>query len=130
MGFFDSFLKGLNDDKENRMIVDMVNDLDEDNPQYRNKTLANAPSNYGWYTCARCGKKFRRSQVDVDYIIPRSKGGDNSRYNLQILCQHCNRSKQNDMKDTADDLERRNRELKRQDREDRELLNYISRKRR
>lgn len=31
-------------------------------------------SNYGWYTCAHCGRKLRKGDVDIDHILPRSKG--------------------------------------------------------
>ena len=59
------------------------------------------------YTCPRCGRKSRKSQLDVDHIVPQSKGEDNYRYNFQIMCAHCNRSKRDDMRDTYRDLERR-----------------------
>ena len=29
-------------------------------------------SNYGWYTCAHCGRKLRKGDVDIDHILPRS----------------------------------------------------------
>ena len=50
-------------------------------------------SNYGWYTCAHCGRKLRKGDVDIDHILPRSKGGIDNPRNLQCLCVHCNRSK-------------------------------------
>ena len=52
-------------------------------------------SNYGWYTCAHCGRKLRKGDVDIDHILPRSKGGIDDPRNLQCLCVHCNRSKGN-----------------------------------
>ena len=59
--------------------------------------------NRGWYTCRHCGRKFRKGDVDIDHIIPQSRGGDDSLDNLQCLCKHCNRSKGNRMDDCYDD---------------------------
>lgn len=128
MGFFDSFSKAYHDNKDNKEIIEMYHDLAEDDSDYRKKAFDNSDSNYGWYQCSKCGRKFRKSEMDVDHILPKSKGGSNSRYNLQILCQHCNRSKQADTSETADDLARRNQELKKQDKDDLEFLNAISRR--
>lgn len=64
---------------------------------YRDTYFENNESNYGWYTCVRCGKKLRRGDVDIDHIIPQSRGGNNNVNNLQCMCKHCNRSKRNDM---------------------------------
>lgn len=39
--------------------------------------------------CACCLKSIKNS-YQVDHIIPLSKGGSNSKYNLQLLCAPCN----------------------------------------
>lgn len=48
-------------------------------------------------TCQICGANRYRDNVkiEVDHIIPVSKGGTNDIYNLQTLCQRCNREKHN-----------------------------------
>jgi len=50
--------------------------------------------------CALCGTTKRESILDVDHILPRSKGGKTVYENLQVLCAKCNRSKRD--KDTTD----------------------------
>jgi len=50
--------------------------------------------------CALCGITKNDSPLDVDHIIPRSRGGSNDISNLQVLCAKCNRTKGN--KDDAD----------------------------
>lgn len=45
------------------------------------------------YRCIECRKSIKREAWEVDHIMPLVKGGSNDRYNLQILCQRCNRRK-------------------------------------
>lgn len=128
MGFFDGFKEGLgikpNTKSDYQEVIDMYNEEDDDS-DYRKRGIENSSSNNGWYTCIKCGKKYRRSDMDVDHIIPKSKGGDSSRENLQLICKHCNRSKRADMSDTYDDLARRRGELDKQDQEDIEYLRKV-----
>ena len=42
--------------------------------------------------CVICGSKKR---LNIDHIVPISKGGTNSMDNVQILCFSCNRKKSN-----------------------------------
>jgi 5-methylcytosine-specific restriction endonuclease McrA len=86
----------------NKKLVDIM--LSGEEKGYRQKALEDTPSNNGWYTCPKCGRKFRQSQMDADHIEPKSKGGSNNRANMQLLCQHCNRSKGASTEDTAKDL--------------------------
>lgn len=44
------------------------------------------------YTCQRCNS---RSFLELDHIIPRSKGGATTYENLQVLCHGCNMQKGN-----------------------------------
>lgn len=64
---------------------------------------ANPPMN-GKYRCKACGGWFKKTDIDIDHIIPQNRGGTDSLYNLQALCKHCNRSKQDSMADTIPDL--------------------------
>ena len=41
------------------------------------------------YTCQACGKKRQRRTLEVNHIIPRSKGGDDDPTNLISLCKYC-----------------------------------------
>src|SRR4029077_4306219 len=40
--------------------------------------------------CMKCGSTWNLS---VDHIVPRSKGGTNHPFNLQVLCRSCNSKK-------------------------------------
>jgi len=42
------------------------------------------------YSCAKCNSKER---IEMDHIIPVSKGGQHSKENIQPLCRPCNASK-------------------------------------
>ena len=77
---------------------------------YREDWFASNESNHGWYTCARCGKKVRKADVDIDHIVPQKYGGSDKLFNLQCLCKHCNRSKQASLKDTLPDLAKTNKQ--------------------
>ena len=75
---------------------------------YRDEWFANNESNHGWYTCARCGTKIRKADVDIDHLVTQKYGGSDKLFNLQCLCKHCNRSKQASLKDTLPDLAKTN----------------------
>lgn len=48
------------------------------------------------YTCQICGATVKDgAKLEIDHIIPHSKGGTNHENNLQVLCQQCNREKHN-----------------------------------
>lgn len=50
------------------------------------------------YTCKICGNSIKKEPnllLEVDHIIPVSKGGKTTKENLQTLCWKCNRSKSN-----------------------------------
>lgn len=42
------------------------------------------------YQCQYCGKKFRRPDLTVDHILPKSKGGSSGWMNITTACKPCN----------------------------------------
>ena len=45
---------------------------------------------YAEWRCEKCGTE---QNLTRDHIVPRSMGGSNKHYNLQILCKNCNEEK-------------------------------------
>jgi len=45
------------------------------------------------FTCQYCGKRGPTSLFDIDHVLPRSRGGEDSWTNLVTACQSCNRRK-------------------------------------
>jgi site-specific DNA-methyltransferase (adenine-specific) len=43
--------------------------------------------------CNACGKYFDIWNMEIDHIIPKSKGGGDYYENYQLLCSHCNKLK-------------------------------------
>jgi len=119
MGFFDGLAKGLG-----YSTIDAYND--EKSSNYQETGLENTSSNNGWYKCIKCGNSFRKGDMDIDHILPKSLGGTNERHNLQCICKSCNRSKQADTSETLQDLARRKKELNEQNKSDRNYLKQVS----
>lgn len=72
---------------------------------YREKWFAaNRPAWNGLYRCTCCGQYFPKTEIDIDHIVPRNKGGTDELWNLQPMCRHCNRSKSDDTTKTGRDL--------------------------
>jgi len=46
-------------------------------------------------TCQYCGRRMPRSEVTIDHVIPRSRGGIDSWENLVLACVDCNVKKGN-----------------------------------
>ena len=146
MGFFSGLLEGLglsggqqrnysSEDSDAREILNIYKDDDEDaliaqaegrKVDYRARAFENTQSVSEKYQCVRCKRWFAPGDIDIDHIVPQSKGGDSTRYNLQCMCKHCNRSKRDDTSDTQRDLRRRKRELDRQDKEDIAFINSLN----
>lgn len=48
----------------------------------------------GEYICQKCGRTFKtRRGLNLDHIVPRTRGGKTTEANLQVLCAVCNRRK-------------------------------------
>ena len=43
--------------------------------------------------CQYCGKKFHNSELSLDHILPKSRGGENSWTNIVAACHKCNKNK-------------------------------------
>lgn len=48
-------------------------------------------NNFCWY----CGKELPPSELTIDHVFPRSKGGKNNMDNIIMACKSCNSSKGN-----------------------------------
>lgn len=134
MGFLDDIVKGFtsglsNDDIDGiNEILEMEYDDDDYNispSQYRAIATKYTASNHGWYECPKCHRKYRLKDMDADHILPKSKGGDHSTYNMQLVCAHCNRSKRADTTDTMADLQRRKQEIEIERAKDIALLSIL-----
>ena len=49
------------------------------------------------YRCRNCGISDRYANLEIDHIIPISKGGKSTYDNLQTLCHRCNVEKGDSM---------------------------------
>ncbi len=65
-------------------------------PQERKNKRRQLVKKYG-DRCTRCG--WREGSPTLDHIVPITRGGNNSLYNLQLLCQFCNELKGNSIAD-------------------------------
>lgn len=53
------------------------------------------------YTCQYCGCQFNRSDLTLDHVLPRSRGGPTTWENVVAACRTCNQRKGNRTPDEA-----------------------------
>lgn len=83
-------------------------------------------NNNGWYKCVKCGRSYRKGDMDIDHIIPKKYGGSDSEYNLQCICKHCNRSKQASLNSTPKDLLGAGKRIVRREISERKMIRDIA----
>lgn len=52
-------------------------------------------------TCQYCGKKFPTEKLNIDHVVPKSRGGKNTWDNLACSCFKCNQKKRDRNPDEA-----------------------------
>lgn len=45
------------------------------------------------HTCQYCGRKLSRTKLNIDHVVPRSRGGQTTWENIVASCHACNRRK-------------------------------------
>lgn len=60
-------------------------------PRFRKKVLFNRDN----WTCQYCGVKLTARDIQVEHIMPASRGGPNSWLNCVAACKNCNKRKAN-----------------------------------
>ena len=63
-------------------------------------TRRNIYEHYG-YRCCYCGKKFATQELNLDHVVPRSRGGATNWSNIVTSCIPCNLRKGNRLPDEA-----------------------------
>lgn len=63
-------------------------------------TRRNIYEHYG-YKCSYCGKKFMTSELNLEHVLPRSRGGKTDWTNVVTSCIPCNLKKGNRLPDEA-----------------------------
>ncbi|MEM8828169.1 MAG: HNH endonuclease [Cyanobacteria bacterium P01_G01_bin.19] len=63
--------------------------------RYISSTVRYAVLHRDNYRCVACEVTAKEAKLQIDHIIPFSKGGSNDMDNLQTLCISCNRGKSN-----------------------------------
>ena len=68
--------------------------IDESIQSRRRHTISDDVKLFVWQRdngrCVKCGSN---KNLEFDHIIPISKGGSNTKRNIQLLCENCNRTK-------------------------------------
>lgn len=62
---------------------------------YLTKSIRHEVFKRDGYKCCECSKTKNESSLEIDHILPISRGGSDELDNLQTLCSACNRSKSN-----------------------------------
>ncbi len=77
-------------------IPEVIHLTDYEKFRHRRKNLKLTAKNIykrdDW-TCVYCNKKYPKTYLSVDHLVPKSKGGSNSWTNLVTACRPCNRKK-------------------------------------
>ncbi len=60
-------------------------------PRFRKKVLFNRD---GW-KCQYCGVKLALHNIEIEHVLPRSRGGETSWLNCVVACKPCNKRKAN-----------------------------------
>ena len=55
-------------------------------------------------TCQYCGETMQPSELTLDHVVPRSRGGNSTWENLVACCHGCNRRKGNRLLNEIDDM--------------------------
>jgi hypothetical protein len=63
------------------------------------------------FTCQYCGKKAPEAILEIDHIVPISKGGDNSIENLVSACRECNGGKSDKKLSELSEVEKSRRQI-------------------
>lgn len=83
-------------------------------------------NNNGWYKCAKCGRSFRKGDMDIDHILPQKYGGGDAEINLQCICKHCNRSKRSKLQDTPIDLLKSSKRIVKRELNERKIMRDVA----
>lgn len=90
---------GLQGKRSNAMYCSKTCKSMEHTQKHRGKTrFATTARRFHIYerdnkSCYACGVALEFSKVELDHLVPVSRGGDSSPENLAVSCQFCNRSR-------------------------------------